>query len=134
VGRRRGRMTCRVGGSRFSGQGTHWASNQPLTILPRRCHRVRTAYTHHHYEQFFMCHRIPTGAPSMHTTAFVLQAPLHIKPLVFIPSSFPFQNHEHVFSWLVLFTYMQGQEAIPLKPHICQTTGDLALCSPVVST
>ena len=98
-------MTCRVGGSRFSGWGTHWASNQPLTILPRRCHRVRTAYTHHHCEQFSLCHRLPTGAPSMHTAAFVLQAPLHIKLFVFVPSYFPFQNHEHVLSWLVLLTY-----------------------------
>ena len=96
-------MTCRVGGSRFSGQGTHWASNQPLTILPRRCHRVRTAYMHHHCEQFSLCHRLPTSAPSMHT--IVLQAPLHKKPFVFVPSSFPFQNHEHVFYWLFLLTY-----------------------------
>ena len=29
---------------------------------------------------------------------------------------------------------MQDQEAIPLKPQVSQTTGDLAFCSPVVST
>ena len=31
-------------------------------------------------------------------------------------------------------SHMQGQEAIPLKPQVSQTTGDLAFCSPVVST
>ena len=97
-------MTCRVGGSRFSGWGTHWASNQPLTILPRRCHRVRTGYAPSLRTILFVS-QAPHKCTINAYNCLVLQAPLHKKPFVFVPSSFPFQNHEHIFSWLFLLTY-----------------------------